>query len=94
MLENIFVPVFEATVNPQAHKELSVFLRHVSVTPWCCQGLVSPGCSCLCTRNGTSALTQKISSVGLWLFCHFLGRGCESTSAEREGQSPWAAVGL
>ncbi|XP_009330201.1 PREDICTED: AMP deaminase 1 isoform X4 [Pygoscelis adeliae] len=28
MLENIFVPVFEATVNPQAHKELSVFLRH------------------------------------------------------------------
>lgn len=32
MLENIFVPVFEATVNPQAHKELSVFLRHVSVT--------------------------------------------------------------
>ena len=32
MLENIFVPVFEATINPQAHKELSVFLRHVSVT--------------------------------------------------------------
>lgn len=32
MLEYIFVPVFEATVNPQAHKELSVFLRHVSVT--------------------------------------------------------------
>ncbi|XP_051494936.1 AMP deaminase 1 isoform X2 [Apus apus] len=28
MLENIFVPLFEATVNPQAHKELSVFLRH------------------------------------------------------------------
>lgn len=37
MLEYIFVPVFEATVNPQAHKELSVFLRHVSVTWWCCQ---------------------------------------------------------
>lgn len=32
MLENIFVPVFEATLNPQAHKELSVFLRHVSST--------------------------------------------------------------
>ncbi|NXC15431.1 AMPD1 deaminase, partial [Corythaeola cristata] len=30
MLENIFVPVFEATVNPQAHKELSVFLRHIT----------------------------------------------------------------
>ncbi|KAJ6657934.1 hypothetical protein lerEdw1_001724 [Lerista edwardsae] len=28
MLENIFVPVFEATINPQANKELSVFLRH------------------------------------------------------------------
>lgn len=32
MLEYIFIPVFEATINPQAHKELSVFLRHVSVT--------------------------------------------------------------
>ncbi|KFV64000.1 AMP deaminase 1, partial [Dryobates pubescens] len=30
MLENIFVPVFEATVNPRAHKELSVFLRHIT----------------------------------------------------------------
>ncbi|XP_057231197.1 AMP deaminase 1 [Malurus melanocephalus] len=30
MLENIFVPVFEATINPQAHKELSVFLRHIT----------------------------------------------------------------
>lgn len=30
MLENIFVPVFEATVCPQANKELSIFLRHVS----------------------------------------------------------------
>ncbi|XP_015740669.1 AMP deaminase 1 isoform X3 [Coturnix japonica] len=30
MLENIFVPIFEATVNPQAHKELSVFLRHIT----------------------------------------------------------------
>ncbi|XP_074833675.1 AMP deaminase 1 isoform X2 [Carettochelys insculpta] len=29
MLENIFVPVFEATVQPQANKELSVLLRHV-----------------------------------------------------------------
>ncbi|XP_015265093.1 PREDICTED: AMP deaminase 1-like, partial [Gekko japonicus] len=28
MLENIFVPVFEATINPQNNKELSVFLRH------------------------------------------------------------------
>ncbi|KFO82682.1 AMP deaminase 1, partial [Cuculus canorus] len=30
MLEHIFVPVFEATINPQAHKELSVFLRHIT----------------------------------------------------------------
>ncbi|XP_041278704.1 AMP deaminase 1 isoform X2 [Onychostruthus taczanowskii] len=30
MLEYIFVPVFEATINPQAHKELSVFLRHIT----------------------------------------------------------------
>ncbi|XP_066482673.1 AMP deaminase 1 isoform X1 [Tiliqua scincoides] len=30
MLENIFVPIFEATINPQANKELSVFLRHIT----------------------------------------------------------------
>uniref|UniRef100_A0A8C8SVV0 AMP deaminase 2 n=1 Tax=Pelusios castaneus TaxID=367368 RepID=A0A8C8SVV0_9SAUR len=30
MLENIFVPIFEATVRPQANKELSVFLRHIT----------------------------------------------------------------
>ncbi|XP_034046757.1 AMP deaminase 3 [Thalassophryne amazonica] len=30
MLENIFLPLFEATVNPQDHKELHVFLKYVS----------------------------------------------------------------
>ncbi|KAM5181535.1 AMP deaminase 1 [Mantella aurantiaca] len=30
MLENIFLPVFEATINPSANKELSVFLRHIT----------------------------------------------------------------
>ncbi|XP_069549536.1 AMP deaminase 3 [Brachyistius frenatus] len=30
MLENIFLPLFEATVNPQEHKELHVFLKYVS----------------------------------------------------------------
>ncbi|XP_018518599.1 AMP deaminase 3 isoform X1 [Lates calcarifer] len=30
MLENIFLPLFEATVNPQRHKELHVFLTYVS----------------------------------------------------------------
>lgn len=30
MLENIFLPLFEATVNPQKHKELHVFLKYVS----------------------------------------------------------------
>jgi len=29
MLENIFLPLFEATVNPQKHKELHVFLKYV-----------------------------------------------------------------
>ncbi|KAH0618956.1 hypothetical protein JD844_018532 [Phrynosoma platyrhinos] len=28
MLENIFLPVFQATINPQDNKELSIFLRH------------------------------------------------------------------
>ncbi|XP_057189109.1 AMP deaminase 3 isoform X3 [Triplophysa rosa] len=30
MLENIFLPLFEATVNPQKHKELHVFLQYVT----------------------------------------------------------------
>lgn len=30
ILENIFLPLFEATVNPQKHKELHVFLKYVS----------------------------------------------------------------
>ncbi|XP_029702115.1 AMP deaminase 3 isoform X2 [Takifugu rubripes] len=30
MLENIFLPLFEATVDPQNHKELHVFLKYVS----------------------------------------------------------------
>ncbi|XP_016886180.1 AMP deaminase 3 isoform X2 [Cynoglossus semilaevis] len=30
MLENIFLPLFEASVNPQNHKELHVFLKYVT----------------------------------------------------------------
>ncbi|KAK1799230.1 hypothetical protein P4O66_006704 [Electrophorus voltai] len=30
MLENIFLPLFEATVNPQKHKHLHVFLKYVT----------------------------------------------------------------
>ncbi|XP_010879492.1 AMP deaminase 3 isoform X1 [Esox lucius] len=30
MLENIFLPLFEATVSPQKHKELHVFLKYVT----------------------------------------------------------------
>ncbi|XP_060628557.2 AMP deaminase 1 isoform X2 [Anolis sagrei] len=30
MLENIFVPVFQATINPQDNKDMSVFLRHIT----------------------------------------------------------------
>ncbi|XP_023680290.2 AMP deaminase 3-like isoform X2 [Paramormyrops kingsleyae] len=30
MLENIFLPLFEATVDPQQHKELHVFLKYVT----------------------------------------------------------------
>lgn len=32
MLENIFMPLFEATMNPRSHPELHLFLEHVSVT--------------------------------------------------------------
>lgn len=30
MLENIFLPLFEATINPASHPELHLFLEHVS----------------------------------------------------------------
>lgn len=30
MLENIFLPVFQATIDPQSNPELSIFLQHVS----------------------------------------------------------------
>lgn len=30
MLENIFMPIFEATINPQSNPELSIFLQNVS----------------------------------------------------------------
>lgn len=30
MLENIFLPVFQATIDPQSNPELSIFLKHVS----------------------------------------------------------------
>ena len=32
MLENIFMPLFEATINPGSHPELHLFLQHVSTT--------------------------------------------------------------
>lgn len=33
MLENIFLPLFKATINPQDHRELHLFLKYVSVGP-------------------------------------------------------------
>uniref|UniRef100_A0A8C6P0I4 AMP deaminase n=1 Tax=Nothobranchius furzeri TaxID=105023 RepID=A0A8C6P0I4_NOTFU len=30
MLENIFLPAFEATIDPESHPELSIFLKHVT----------------------------------------------------------------
>lgn len=29
MLENIFLPVFQATIDPQSNPDLSIFLKHV-----------------------------------------------------------------
>lgn len=33
MLENIFMPLFEVTINPRSHPELHLFLDHVSIRP-------------------------------------------------------------
>lgn len=31
MLENIFLPLFEATIDPSSHQDLHLFLQHVSI---------------------------------------------------------------
>lgn len=38
MLENIFMPLFEVTIDPRSHPELHLFLQHVSATS---QALIS-----------------------------------------------------
>lgn len=42
MLENIFLPLFEATVHPASHPELHLFLEHVSMG-WERAGQLGPG---------------------------------------------------
>lgn len=32
MLENIFLPLFEVTIDPRSHPELHLFLEHVGVS--------------------------------------------------------------
>lgn len=56
MLENIFLPLFEATVNPQKHKATHVFLKYVRLTLtvqlqsiWAPSGCV---CDCVCAAAG------------------------------------------
>lgn len=34
MLENIFLPIFQATIDPHSNPELSIFLKHVSPKLW------------------------------------------------------------
>lgn len=44
MLENIFLPLFEATVHPASHPELHLFLEHVSAsTGWARAGQLGSG---------------------------------------------------
>lgn len=44
MLENIFLPLFEATVHPASHPELHLFLEHVSGgTGWVRAGWLGEG---------------------------------------------------
>ena len=52
MLENIFHPLFEATVNPQAHPDLHKFLTQV---------LVKSNSYLAVFRNGLSVLIVKFS---------------------------------
>lgn len=46
MLENIFLPLFEATINPQDHRELHLFLKYVS------SGLGYPGSGTVENKEG------------------------------------------
>lgn len=56
MLENIFMPLFEATNDPASHPELHAFLQHVSICPSICLLVLLPVRSCvfLCLSVGLS----------------------------------------
>lgn len=65
MLENIFLPLFEATVDPQQHKELHIFLKYVSLKKHAVpisstllvyqrrEGDKDDGWTCLCSNTQT-----------------------------------------
>jgi len=41
MLDNIFLPLFEVTVNPDSHPHLHMFLKQVSLSVLCITGLLA-----------------------------------------------------
>lgn len=61
MLENIFVPLFEATVDPESHPQLHVFLSQVRVG-WCWV----MGC-------GLLVLGLLVLGLLVWCWCGIIG---------------------
>lgn len=62
MLENIFLPLYEATIHPAQHPELHLFLEHVSAA----------SCSCghptrTQLERGVMSHPGAVSAAGGWL---------------------------
>lgn len=60
MLENIFLPLFEATINPQDHRELHLFLKYVSM------GVAQV----MCPVGEGGEDSQQVESAYLLRSCH------------------------
>lgn len=65
MLENIFIPIFEATINPRSHPELHLFLQHVSKLK----------------NSGTMAIIQIYQTNGTETTLHYVSRKNPVTSS-------------
>lgn len=75
MLENIFLPVFQATIDPHSNPELSIFLKHVSPRQQAVQRATKSNPTCfkgdqhfitstyLCALTGLSP--QEVGFVGI-----------------------------
>lgn len=91
MLDNIFIPLFEVTANPESHPQLHTLLQHVrpshAGSHVCCNiqhatGAVAFHWVCRLLPMGCAALTRTSCTAGLHA-C-----GAQATAASRSPAAP------